>query len=353
MSRQIAEAAINLEFASRIASQESLDHPEFIKQITGIDPFEKPAEATLAACDALNIDWLFYVPMQSLRVKPGETVTRESDGMQFVEWGFTGSHWEDEPPFKDVDEILVYNPLEDQDGKVYVVSEAYRRARIEDARVGRELAGDRAFVSGLYYTTLFQFNIMAFGFENFLIAAMSDPQRFDEILDQFTQISIANLTEWVKDDCPICVCHDDLAIGQGLVFPPDWYRQHIFPRYERIFEPIKKAGKKLIFVSDGNYMDLIDDLLSLGADGLLVDCFMDLDAVFKKCGPERIVIGNIDTRILTNGTPSQIKAEVRRCVELGSKYPGYVFRAAGDLPHNIPLENMQAYFDAKREFGQR
>jgi uroporphyrinogen-III decarboxylase len=194
---------------------------------------------------------------------------------------------------------------------------------------------------------------MAFGFENFLLAAMTDPDRFDQILDQFTEISIANLTEWVKDDCPICVCHDDLAIGQGLVFPPDWYRKHIFPRYERIFEPIKNAGKKLVFVSDGNYMDLIDDLLALGADGLLVDCFMDLQTVLKKCGPGRIVIGNIDTRILTNGTRQQILTEVKRCAEMGKAHPGYFFRAAGDLPHNIPLENMRTYFGAKQEFCQR
>ncbi len=353
MPRDRAVKAANLEPTDRIPSQEWLDHPAFIEKVTGIDPFEQPAEATLAACKALDIDWLFYLPMQAVKFEAGETTKLLADGRQVVQWGFTGSHWEDAPPFDDVDDVLKYRPLEDTSGRVYVVSEDYRRNRIEDARRSRAMAGEDLFITGLYYTTLFQFGIMAFGWENFLLAAMTDPRAFDEILDQFTQISVDNLTEWVKDDCPLCVCHDDLAITAGLVFDPQWYRKHIFPRYERIFEPAKRAGKRIVFVSDGNYMDLLDDLFALGIDGVLIDCFMDLPAVLKRHGEQSIVIGNMDTRILTDGAYEDVKREVKRCAEVGKAYPGYFYRCAGDLPHNIPIANLEAYFDLKREYGAR
>lgn len=355
MALDRALRAFNLQPTDRIPSQEWLDHPEFIRKITGIDPFERPTEAVLAAIRALDIDWVGDLPRAAVKFEKDERTKKGADGNTYTEWGFTGSIWEDEHVFADVDQVLAYSPLEDARGagRVRVVSREYRTQRIAGPREARGIAGDACLITGLYYTTLFQFGIMAFGWEHFLTAAASEPDRFREILAEFAQISEENVREWVRDDCPVLWFHDDVAMTSGLVFPPDWYRREIFPHYDRILQPARDAGKKLIFVSDGNYMDLMDDLLALGIDGLMVDPTNDLETVLRKCGPNRAVIGNINTLTLTTGSTDDVRREVRRCAELGKRYPGYFFKAAGDLPHNIPLDNMQAYFDAKAELGVR
>ena len=352
MSRIRALKAMHLEPTDRVPCQEWVDHPEFIKKITGIDPFEYPTEAVLKLIKALDIDWYAAIPEKSRKFSSGET-SRTEDGIKYTEWGFTGSQWEDENVFKDEEEVLSYNPLEDATGRVRIVTEEYRRGRIDDCLKGQPLAGDSALVTGLYYTTLFQCFIMAFGWELFLVTARMEPERFKRTIELFTQFSVRNVEEWIAEDTDIMFCHDDLSLSRGLVFPKEWYIENIFPNYERIFEPIKKAGKKLIFVSDGNYSELIDDLFAIGVDGLIVDNYVDMEPVINKYGKNKVICGNIDSRILTEGSMEDVRKEVKRCMDLGKKYPGYFIRAAGDLPHNIPLANIECYFDTCHELGTR
>jgi hypothetical protein len=353
MGKLRAIKALNLEPTDKIPSCEVLEHPKIIFSETGIDPYTHTKEAFAKAAEVLDIDWLIDIPERAVRFSKEETTKTLEDGRKLTEWGVGGSEWEDEAVFNSVDEVLNYRPLEDTEGKVRVVSKQYREDRINFTRENRKIAGDSCIVTGLYYTTLFQFGIMSFGWENFLVAAGSDPDTYSIILDQFAEISYQNVSEWVKDDCPIFFFHDDLAITRGLVFKPEWYRKEIFPRYEKIIEPAKQAGKRIIFVSDGNYSELIDDIFAVGVDGIMIDCHNDLDTILKKHGEKHPIIGNMDTLILTNGTYDDIKREVKRCADAGKRYPGYFLKAAGDLPHNIPLENLKNYFKLKAEFAVR
>jgi hypothetical protein len=353
MGMKRAVEALSLLWVDSIPSMEVLEHPGIIQKASGIDPFQDPVGAYLKALPLLGIDWVMDIPTRALRFATGQSTIIGEDGVKRTEWGCAGSTWEEDYGFRDVEEVLAYRPLEDLEGRVRVVGREYREARIGVPRRQRALAGDSVLISGLYYTTLFQFGIMAFGWQNFLTAAALDPARFGVILDQFAEISARNVTEWVRDDCPLFMFHDDLAIARGLVFPPEWYRLEIFPRYERILEPARRAGRIIAFVSDGCFQELIPDLIALGIQGIMIDSSNDLDWVLRRYGKDHAVIGNIDTRVLTVGSLEDIRKEVGRCARLGVDYPGYFFKSSGDLPHNIPLQNLEHYFHLKQELGRR
>jgi len=53
------------------------------------------------------------------------------------------------------------------------------------------------------------------------------------------------------------------------------------------------------------------------------------------------------------GTPDDIKQEVKRCADDGRDAPRFFFRCIGDLPHNVPLENIKTYFQALKDYGRR
>lgn len=353
MGLERAVKALFMESTDKIPSCETLEHPGIISAVTGMDPYADTKAAFIKTAEILDIDWYIDIPGRAVHFSGNESTKTLEDGRKLTEWGIGGSEWEDETVFKSVEDVLNYRPLEDTDGRARVVSKQYRDERIGSTRINRKIAGDKCLVTGLYYTTLFQFGIMAFGWENFLVAAGSDPDTYSIILDQFAEISYQNVKEWVSDDFPIMFFHDDLAITRGLVFKPEWYRKEIFPRYEKIMDPAKQAGKRIIFVSDGNYSELIDDIFAIGVDGIMVDCYNDLNSILAKHGDKHPIIGNIDTFILTNGTHEDIKNEVKRCADVGKRYPGYFFKAAGDLPHNIPLAKIKYYFDLKKEYAIR
>ena len=352
MSKSRALKAMKLAATDRVPAQEWVDHPKFIKKVTGIDPFEYPTEAVVKLLKVLDIDWYIGIPEKSRKFDGGES-SRIEEGIKYTEWGFTGSQWEEENVFLDEEDVLSYNPFEDTAGRVRIATEKYRQDRINDCLKGQPLVGDSTLVTGLYYTTLFQCFILAFGWELFLVTARLEPKRFKRTIELFTEFSIRNVNEWLKEDIEVMFCHDDLSLSRGLVFPKEWYVENIFPSYERIFDPIKKAGKKIVFVSDGNYTELIDDIFATGVDGLIIDNYVDMEPVLKKYGSSKVICGNVDSRILTTGTMDDVRKEVKRCMDLGKRYPGYFIRAAGDLPHNIPLENIECYFDSCRELGQR
>ncbi len=353
MGLKRAVDALSLRWVDSIPSFEVLEHPGIVQKVSGIDPYQDPVQAYIKALPLLDIDWVIDVPQKAVRFEAGNSTITVGDGSKLTEWGVSGSPWEEDYGFRDVADVLAYRPLEDREGRVRVVGRRYRDDRIQGPRQSRKMAGNSTLITGLYYTTLFQFGIMAFGWENFLMAAALDPKAFGIILDQFTDISVENVSEWVRDDCPVFFFHDDLAITRGLVFSPDWYRREIFPRYERILEPARQANKIIVFVSDGRFEELIPDLIALGINGIQIDTSNDLETTLQRYGNDHAVIGNVDTQILTRGSYEEIKSEIRRCTELGKKYPGYLFKAAGDLPHNIPLQNIEAYIELKRELGRR
>jgi len=255
-----------------------------------------------------------------------------------------------EPPFHSYEDVLAYNPLE----KTTVAERRKNYRRTVDGLMAQNaMTGPNTLILPMYYTTLFQSFILTFGWAMFLETAASEPERFKRTIEWFTRISIEYTTYYAKHCAlPVFFAHDDLALTRGLVFRPEWYRENIFPYYERIFEPIKKAGKKLLFVSDGNYTDLIDDLVAVGVDGLMIDQYVDLDRLMRRYGGKIAVIGNADVAPLTFGSPGDVRREVRRCMDAGKRYPGYFIRCHGDMPHNIPLANMRAYFEACRELGR-
>ena len=55
--------------------------------------------------------------------------------------------------------------------------------------------------------------------------------------------------------------HDDIAATRGLVLGPEYLRRWVCPWYERIFSAIQAQGRKVVHVSDGNYLEALPDLM--------------------------------------------------------------------------------------------
>lgn len=349
MSKQRFLDAINLKPTDRVAQSEWLNHPEFILKLTGIDPFVNPGSAIESAIRKLDLDWYVDIPRYSEKFENGVVSRNLGEGRYVSQWGFTGSGWNVGHKFSDEEEVLAYDPFA---GTTAESRRAGYKGVIDHIAKDQNIMGEACYISSLYYTTLFQWFILTFGWEMFLITAASEPARFERTIELFTQRSVEYAEYFSKTDLPIFYCHDDLAITRGLVFPYEWYKKYIFSNYERIFNPIKKAHKKIMFVSDGNYTSLIDDLAAVGIDALFCDQHVDIEWLLNKYGGKKAVVGNANVDILTRGTIDDVKKEVIRCMNYGKKYPGYVMRVSGDMPENIPLANLEAYFEYCREYGR-
>ena len=350
MSKERFLKALRLEQTDRVAQNEWLDHPEFIKKHTGIDPYEEPERAVVAAIKKLDLDWYVGLPKGANKFEEGESSKKIGDDLYVTKFGFTGSYWRHtENLYQDDEAIYSYDPYAKTTKQQRV--EGYRRS-IEATKKDQGSVGDSCYISGLYYTMLFQWFILTFGWEPFLAAAAADPGRFEPVMERFARLSVEYAEHFAASELPVFYCHDDLAMTRGLVFSKEWYVKYIFPAYERIFDPIKKAKKPIMFVSDGNYLDIIPEILAAGADGLIIDHFTDMDEVMQQYGGKHPICGNVHIDALTYGTRDDVKKEVLRCLAYAKRYPGYIIRVSADIPHNIPLENLETYFDCVNEYGR-
>lgn len=348
MSYRRALDVVHLRPTDGLAEQENLDHPAWMAEVTGRDPWEDPHRAYVETYRALDVDWIMGIPERYVARQAFAQASSiaTGDGGRLTEWGLSGSYWREEYLFHDVEEVLRYDPLLNEP-RVALVSDQVGAERRELVRRQQAEMGDACLVSSIYYTTLFQFPIMVFGWPLFLTAAAAEPRRFQRLLQGFAEISRRNLSDWAEAEPPLMLIHDDIAMQRGMVFRPAWYRQYLFPLYEYILEPLfARPQIRVCFVSDGDYTAVLPDLVALGFHGFLINPNMDLAQIARQYGRDHFLVGNVDTAILTFGDAEAVRHEVARCVEAGRACAGHMIKAMGDLPHNIPLENMRAYFGA-------
>jgi len=249
-------------------------------------------------------------------------------------------------PFGDLEEIYSLDPQTEY-GKIDVDRQT------ETYRAWCKLAHEVDLVSsGGTYRSVVSFAIAAFGWENLLLAAGTDPQRFGELLNRWADYLMVFVDAWCRTDIEIYHIHDDMVWTEGGIFPPEFYREYVFPNYKRMWDRARNAGKKTLFTSDGNYTEYVDELVAAGAEGFVFEPTTDLEYVCRKYGQTHVIIGNADCRILTFGTPDDVYAEVKRCLDLGRDCPGYFFAVGNHIPPNVPIENaeacMAAYFEMRK-----
>jgi len=332
-------------------AKDTLNHAELIRLASGLDPYRQTPEAYREAYRSLGIDLINRVPTENAPppLAPGEV--REIGG-DYAEahLGLYDSVSRRRYPFATVEEFWRAPPLRLR----------YRELRtpsphpIDPLDIGRRAAllGDIGLYYCMLYTTLFMWGVEYLGWEVFLLAAALDPAGFDEkFLQPAFDASLALIEELAAVDSPFVFCHDDLADGRGPVLAPAWYERYILPRYEALWEPVKRRGKKLVFVADGNMEPFLADLRRAGADGVMLENpATDFERILEVFG-DRVVIGGVETRVLERGSPAEVRRHVTEVHRRTAGVRGFVMSTPGGIHGSIPLENLEAYFDARVQTG--
>jgi len=338
---------------SKIPSKETLEHPGLITHVSGVDVYGDTRRALTLAWERLGIDIHAAPPRENASPPPDHDATWVADGQRRARYGInpsymplaqleTGGRW-------DLEQVWSHDVAQDAAACELAASqEAIESQRFVDA------FGDRAVRYGLYFTTLLSWAVVTFGWEPFFLAIGSDPERFEEqFWGPWAAVSWRRFEALSRLPDEVLFCHDHLAMATGPVLKPADLERYILSRYEWIMAPALEAGKRIILVCDGKLDDMLERLLELPFAGLLVDSpatsFQRVLDTWGRAG--RGFSGGIETDLLTRGTPGQVIAHTRDVIERGRAYPGFILSASGQLPANIPLENLLAYFRTRDALG--
>lgn len=353
MSLEIGMKIMNLEMTERVGRTEYCDHIPLVKKVTGCDlspnmSTEEQQKAWRKFYEWAGYDFLWNTSDGPIDWKDLGRVT----SMRHAVYAADGSDFNENItcPFKSVEEVLSFDAAQE-----YGLPDITERAKYFQQIYcnGRKNYPDLVFPGG-YYKTLVSGCIQSFGWDMFLQAVGADPVRFGEyVLEGFYQLTLANIKAWAKTDIKVFICHDDIVWTQGAIFHPEWYRKYIFPRYKKLWQPLKEKGIKVTFCSDGNYTQFVDDIAFAGADGFIFEPLTSLELIVEKYGRSHIIIGNADCRILTFGNKDDIEKEVKRCMETAKHCPGFIMAVGNHIPSNVPIDNALYYFDLVNKYGKR
>jgi uroporphyrinogen decarboxylase len=78
----------------------------------------------------------------------------------------------------------------------------------------------------------------------------------------------------------------------------------------------------------------------------------DFAGLKRRFGDNLVFCGGIDTHnVLPNGTPDEVRAEVRRVIGALGADGGYMLGAVHTVMGDVPAENVLAMVDAVEEYG--
>ncbi len=352
MSFEDGWAAIHLEMPRRVPHTEySVEgHWEVVKAVTGIEVTpQSPPEEQAKASRALVKTWNFDFGWSTL--VSGDLFASYKTDMGHAEYAAGGVDRRDTIycPFKTPEEVLnldflaTYGPCDRAEWKKRF-DEHYQKA-CQDVP-------ERVNMTGIYVTLISGF-VDIFGWDMLLLAAGTDQAAFGKLANRYADFILPYFETLAEAEAPVVMIHDDMVWSAGPIFSPKWYRQYVFPNFKRYFDPLRQAGKKIMFTSDGDYTQFIDDLAACGVDGFVMEPMTDMGYIAEKYGKTHSFIGNADTRILLNGSKAEIRAEVERCMAIGKHHPGFFLAVGNHIPANTPVESVLYYMQVYEEMSQR
>jgi len=199
------------------------------------------------------------------------------------------------------------------------------------------------------------------GMERWFLDTMENRAFCEALIDRTAQYWIDWMTGFlgeVGDVLDIIMIGDDLTGQDGPMFAPQFYRDVVRPRQQRVIDTIKQRTKgKIWYHTCGDCSEYIPDLIDMGIEILnpVQINTRGMDPKFLKAAYGKDLVfwgGGIDSqRVLPFVSPEKIREEVRKNLEVLKPGGGYVFNNVHNIQPGVPAENIVAMYEAAYEFG--
>jgi uroporphyrinogen decarboxylase len=194
------------------------------------------------------------------------------------------------------------------------------------------------------------------GMQNLLMDFYLYPEQVHRLHSALCDLYIAYLDRGVRELRPDGFwTSDDLGHQKQLFMSPDTYRALIKPYYLRMGAYLKEHNLHWWLHSCGNNTAILDDLIEAGVDVFhpVQKGTMEYAQVAHDYGDRLTFLVGFDVQhVLQEGSPEEVRAEVRHIIDTFDQPGGGLCIAAGNgiLP-GTPLDNVEAFLDEALRHG--
>ena len=185
------------------------------------------------------------------------------------------------------------------------------------------------------------------GVEKMMMATITDPDGLTALME-FTKEFIWSITQRVTDHEDIPGINFSEPVASGDLISKPTFEKYVQPVLAELVARLKDAGKYSMIHICGNSAPVLDDVVAIGPSGYSLESKVDLKLAKEKLGGKVCVAGNIPpSGEFFTGTPEQVKAQARACLDIWGKDPGFILTVGCDFPKGVPLENIRALMSFK------
>jgi uroporphyrinogen decarboxylase len=129
---------------------------------------------------------------------------------------------------------------------------------------------------------------------------------------------------------------------------PASFRTFVAPFLKDLVGRIKAKGKYAMFHICGNTTKVLEDIADIAPHCFSLESKVDLGKAKEILGGKVCVAGNVTpTGPFLSGTPEEVIAEAKACIEAWGRGGGHLLTVGCDFPKNVPLENIMALMSLK------
>jgi uroporphyrinogen decarboxylase len=189
------------------------------------------------------------------------------------------------------------------------------------------------------------------GPQSMLLDVKDDPAFLRELLSYTTEMAKMVGAALLQAGADVLTIADPSA-GPGLI-SPTMFREWVEPCLRETINHLKQLKDTPVLIHICGYVDpIMEDLVGLGVDGISIDAPSSLKRLVETSQGRAVVEGNCPTGLFLTGTPEDIEAQVRECVDVAAAGNAYILCSGCQVPDSAPLENVRHFLEFGRRYGR-
>jgi uroporphyrinogen decarboxylase len=218
--------------------------------------------------------------------------------------------------------------------------------RIEASAIAAKMISDRP----VFAECIGPFSLAArlFDVTEILTAILIEPDSILSLLEKCTRFLVSYVKAFKSAGANGVVMAEPVA----GVLSADLCSQFSSAFVRRIVNSVQDENFFVILHNCGDTDSLVPSMDSTGAWGLHFGNRCNIVQAVERLPADTLVFGNLDpVGVFKSGTPEAMRSAVLKLLEATKQFPNFVLSSGCDVPPNVPLRNIDAFFQALGEFN--
>jgi uroporphyrinogen decarboxylase len=189
------------------------------------------------------------------------------------------------------------------------------------------------------------------GFENLMFDFAEGRPELSRLICMLEAYELDLVRRWLEFGVDCIGFHTDIGTQRAPMIGSKAFRRYLKPTFTRIFQTCRAAGAHVYLSSDGNLLELVDDLIECGIsahDPQLRAC--TLPGIVKAYKGKVCANVDLDRQGFPFATPAAIREEIKQVVDMMAAPEGGLMVQAAVYGDDVPLANVVALCEAMEDY---